>query len=129
MVRLRSVQQKWRTSWEPLTRYTCYEFVVLCANPSGNKIVSSATVNPSLRDRCFTILRELSKAHSVLPKSCFIPSGVALSGAPCHAHGPVMDTWNGFLDGDQVCVKALHTQKVAEGLDKIKRVCDDSSFQ
>jgi hypothetical protein len=89
--------------------------------------VSSATVNPSLKNRCFRILRKVSPAQGVLPKSYF-PPGVTLSDIIPYASGGFADIWKGQQDGKPVCVKAFRTQTAAN-LDKIKRVCGRSLFQ
>jgi len=84
-------------------------------------------VNPSLKNRCFRVLRKVSPSHGVLPRSYF-PAGVTLSDAIPYASGGFADIWKGELDGHQVCVKAFRTQTAAN-LDKIKRVCDSSLYR
>jgi hypothetical protein len=81
-------------------------------------------VNPSLKNRCFRVLRKVSPTHAVLPKSYF-PSGVTLTDTIPYASGGFADIWKGDQDGVQVCVKAFRTQ-TAVNLDKIKRVCSRS---
>jgi len=84
-----------------------------------DKVVSSPTVNPSLKNRCFRVLRKVSHSHAVLPKS-YYPGGVTLSDAIPYASGGFADIWKGQRDGNQVCVKAFRTQTTGN-LDKIKR--------
>ena len=91
------------------------------AKKTGDQVVSSATVNPSLKNRCFRVLRKVSPSHGILPKS-YYPEGVTLSDTIPYASGGFADIWKGRRDGDQVCVKAFRTQTAAN-LDKIKRVC------
>ena len=86
--------------------------------------MSSATVNPSLKNRCFRVLRKVSPAHAVLPKS-YYPPGVTLTDTIPYASGGFADIWKGDQDGTQVCIKAFRTQ-TAGNLDKIKRVCGSS---
>ena len=83
--------------------------------------MSSATVNPSLKNRCFRVLRKVSPTHGILPKSYYLP-GVTLMDTIFYAPGGFADVWKGQLDGNQVCVKAFRTQTPGN-LDKIKRVC------
>ena len=77
-------------------------------------------VDPNLKNRCFRVLRKVSPAHGILPKSYF-PPGVTLSDIP-YASGGFADVWKGQQDGKPVCVKAFRTQPAAN-LDKVKRVC------
>ena len=79
-----------------------------------------------MKNRCFRVLRKVSPAHGVLPKSYFLP-GVALISVLPYACGGSTDVWKGQLDGNQVCVKALRTQDAAN-LDKIKRVRGGSTI-
>ena len=88
---------------------------------TGDQVVSSATVNPSLKNRCFRVLRKVSPSHGILPKS-YYPEGVTLSDAIPYASGGYADIWKGQHDGNRVCLKAFRTQTAAN-LDKIKRVC------
>ena len=90
------------------------------AESRDDQIVSSATANPSLKNRCFRVLRKVSPAHGILPKSYF-PPGVTLTDAIPYASGGFADIWKGQLDGNQVCVKTFRTQTPGN-LDKIKRV-------
>jgi hypothetical protein len=83
--------------------------------------VSSTIVNQSLKNRCFKVLRNVSPAHAVLPKSYF-SLGVILVDTIPYASGGFADVWKGDQGGDQVCVKTFRTQ-TARNLDKIKRVC------
>ena len=86
--------------------------------------MSSTTANPSLKNRCFRVLRKVSPTHGVLPRSYFLP-GITLSDAIAYVSGGFADVWKGQLDGNQVCVKAFRTQRLGN-LDKIKRVCGSS---
>ena len=94
------------------------------ANLPGDQVLSSTTVNPSLKNRCFRVLRKISPTHAILPRSYF-PSGVTLSDTIPYASGGFAEIWNGHLEGNQVCVKAFRTQTVTN-LEKIKRVCGSS---
>ena len=86
-----------------------------------DQVVSSPTVNPSLKNRCFRVLRKVSYSHGILPKSYYL-DGVTLSDAiPCGSGG-FADIWKGQRDGNQVRIKAFRSQTAAN-LDKIKRVC------
>ncbi|KAF9644383.1 kinase-like protein [Thelephora ganbajun] len=76
--------------------------------------------NPSLKNRCFRVLRKVSHSRGILPKSYYL-AGVTLSDIIPYGSGGFMDVWKGQLDEHQVCVKALRTQS-AGNLDKIKRV-------
>ena len=89
--------------------------------------MSSTTANPNLRDRCFRVLRKVSPAHSILPKSYLLPE-VTLSGGIPFASGGFADVWKGQRDGNEVCVKVFRTQ-LAANLDKVERVCGSSLFQ
>lgn len=90
--------------------------------------VVASTVYPSLKNRCFYVLREVSATHGILPKSYF-PHGVTLTDTNPHTSGRFSDTWEGQQsDGNQVCVKAFRAQ-TAENLYKIKRVCNSPQFQ
>jgi hypothetical protein len=82
--------------------------------------VSSSTVNPSLKNRCFRVLRKVSPAHGVLPRS-YYPVGLSLTDTIPYASGGFADIWKGQRDGDMICIKAFRTQTAAN-LDKIKRV-------
>jgi len=93
----------------------------MSAKMPGDQVVSSPTVNPTLKNRCFRVLRKVSPSHGVLPKS-YYPEGVTLSDTIPYASGGFADIWKGQRDGNQVCVKAFRTQTAAN-LDKIKRVC------
>jgi serine/threonine protein kinase len=77
-------------------------------------------VNAGMKNRCFKILRKVSPAHGILPKSYHL-SQVTLSDTIPYASGGFADIWKGQLDGRQVCIKAFRTQAAAN-LDKIKRV-------
>jgi len=81
--------------------------------------VSSTAVNPSSRERCSKVLREVSAAHCILPQSCF-PPGVTLNGTTPYASGGFADIWKGQEGGNQVRVKAFRT---LPHTDRIKRVC------
>ena len=81
-------------------------------------------MNPSLKNRCFRVLRKVSPAHGVLPQSYF-PPGVTLSDTIPYASGQFADIWKGQLDGNQVCLKVFRTN-TPSNLDKIKRVGDSS---
>lgn len=89
-----------------------------------DQVASSPTVDPSLRDRCFRVLRKVSPTYGVLPKSYFL-SEVTLSDTVAYASGGFSDLWKGQRGGDQVCIKAFRTNMTADP-DKIKRVCDAS---
>ena len=92
-----------------------------------DQVVSSLTVNPSLKNRCFRVLRKVSPLNGILPKS-YYPDGVTLSDTiPCGS-GRFADIWKGQRDGNQVCVKAFRT-RTAGNLDKIKRVCGGVVFR
>ena len=95
------------------------------ADTPDDQVVSSATVNPSLRNRCFRVLREVSPSCGILPRS-YYPEGVTLSDTYPYASGGFADIWKGRLDRNQVCVKALRPQ-TPENLHKIKRVCGATS--
>lgn len=82
--------------------------------------MSSTAVDSSSKNRCFRVLRKISPAHGVLPKSYF-PPGVTSGEAIPYASGGFADIWKGQKDGNRVCLKAFRTQ-TAENLDKIKRV-------
>ncbi|KAF9647766.1 kinase-like protein, partial [Thelephora ganbajun] len=84
-----------------------------------DKVVSSNTVNPSLKNRCFRVLRKVSHSRGILPKSYYL-AGVTLSDTIPYASGGFADIWKGQSDEHQVCVKAFRTQ-AAGNLDKIKR--------
>ena len=77
-------------------------------------------MNPSLKNRCFRVLRKVSPAHGVLPRS-YHPVGVTLCDTIPYASGGFADIWKGQQDGETVCIKAFGTQ-TATNLDKIKRV-------
>ena len=83
--------------------------------------MSSNTVNPGLKNRCFKVLRKVSPAHGILPGSYHLLD-VTLNDNIPYASGGFADIWKGQLDGHQVCVKAFRTQTAAN-LGKIKRVC------
>ena len=85
-----------------------------------DQVVSSPTVNPSLKNRCFRVLRKVSHSQAILPKS-YYPEGVTLSDTIPYASGGFANIWKGQRDGNQVCVKAFRTQ-TAGNLEKIKRV-------
>ena len=91
------------------------------AKMPGDQVVSSTTVNPSLKNRCFKVLRRASPSHAVLPKSHYL-DGVTLSDTIPYASGGFADIWKGQHNGNQMCVKAFRTQ-TAENLARIKRVC------
>lgn len=84
-----------------------------------DKVVSSNVVNPTMKNRCFRVLRKVSPAHGILPKSYFL-SEVTLEDSIPYASGGFADIWKGKLHGEQVCVKAFRTQTPAN-LGKIKR--------
>ena len=86
----------------------------------GDQVVSSPTANPILKDRCFRVLRNVSPAYGVLPKSYFLPGVAIIDGIP-YAAGGFADIWKGLRDGSQVCVKVFRIQTPASP-DKIKRV-------
>ncbi|KAF9645420.1 kinase-like protein [Thelephora ganbajun] len=83
-----------------------------------DKVVSSNTVDPGLKNRCFRVLRRVSHACGILPRSYY--PGVTLSDIIPYASGGFADIWKGQLDGHQVCVKAFRTQTAAN-LGRIKR--------
>ena len=86
--------------------------------------MSSTAANPSLKNKCFRVLRKLSSAHGILPKSYFA-AGVTLNDTiPCTSGG-FADIWQGQQYGNVVCIKAFRSQTAAN-LDKIKRVCNSS---
>jgi hypothetical protein len=87
----------------------------------AGQVVSSDTVNPSMKTRCFKVLRKVSPAHGILPKSYQVAAVTLTDGTP-YTSGRFADIWVGQLDGRQVCVKAVRTQTAAN-LGKIKRVC------
>lgn len=87
-----------------------------------DQVVSSNTVNPASKNRCFKLLRSISAARGILPKS-YYTTKVTLSDTLPYASGGFALTWKGLLDGRQVCVKAFPTQTTAS-LQKIKLVCD-----
>ena len=89
-----------------------------------HQVVSSSTVNAGMKNRCFKILRKVSPAHGILPKSYHLPQ-VTLTDTIPYASGGFADIWKGQLDGHQVCIKAFRTQAAAY-LDKIKRVRDSA---
>ncbi|KAF9789367.1 hypothetical protein BJ322DRAFT_531913 [Thelephora terrestris] len=86
-----------------------------------DRVVSSYTVNPGLKNRCFKVLRKVSPAHGILPKSYYLAAVILLDSIP-YASGGFADVWKGQLDGCQVCVKAFRTQRIGN-LGEIKRVC------
>ena len=90
--------------------------------------MSSATVHPSLKDKCLGVLRNVSPTHRVLPKSYFPPGVTLLSDSAPHASGGFADVWKGQLDGNEVCVKAFRIQ-TASNPDRIKEVCGSSMPQ
>jgi hypothetical protein len=87
---------------------------------AGDQVLSSNATNADMRNQCFKILRQVSLAHGILPKS-YRPSKVTLSDTIPYASGGFADIWKGQLDGQQVCIKAFRTQAAAN-LDKIERV-------
>jgi len=84
-----------------------------------DRVVSSNSVNAGMKNRCFKILRKVSPAHGILPKSYYLPD-VTLSDTIPYASGGFADIWKGQRDGRQVGIKAFRTQ-AAGNLDKIKR--------
>ena len=92
-------------------------------NPD-DQVVSSATVNPNLRNRCIGVLRKVSPAHGVLPKS-YLPTDVTLSDDIPHALGGFVDVWKGRQNGKRVCVKAFRTKMVTNP-ERVKQVRGDS---
>ena len=111
---------------EALDKVRLHSFVpAMGAKTPGDQVVSSPTVNPNLKNRCFKVLRKVSPSHGILPKS-YYPEGVTLSDTIPYASGGFADIWKGQQDGNHVCVKAFRTQTKAN-LDKIKRVCDGIS--
>lgn len=80
--------------------------------------MSSSAANPDLKGRCFAVLRKVSSAHGILPKSHHLLN-VTLSGDNAHASGGSTDIWKGQFSGQQVCVKVFRTQEV----DKPVRYC------
>ena len=97
-----------------------------CPKFHDDQVVSSPTASPNLKNRCFRILRKISPTHGILPNSYFLP-GVTLSDNMPYAVGGFADIWKGQRDGNQVCVKALHTRTPAN-LEKTKRVRGNSLF-
>jgi hypothetical protein len=89
---------------------------------AGNQVLSSNVMNAGVKDRCLTILRQISHMHGILPKSYYLPQ-VILSDSTPYSSGRFADIWKGQLDGRQVGIKAfrLRTQE-AEDLDEIKQV-------
>ncbi|KAF9789365.1 kinase-like domain-containing protein [Thelephora terrestris] len=86
----------------------------------AGQVVSSDTVNPSLKTRCFKVLRKVSPAHGILPKSYQLAVVTLTDDGTPYTSGRFADIWKGQLDGRQVCVKAVRTQTAAN-LGKIKR--------
>ena len=78
-----------------------------------------------MKNRCFRVLRKVSPAHGILPKSYF-PPGVTLNDTIPYAAGGFADIWKGRQGDNPVCIKAFRTQ-TATNLDKIKRVSDGLS--
>ena len=78
-------------------------------------------MNSSIGDQCFKILREVSRAHEILPKSYYL-TDVTLGDASLCTSGEFMDTWRAQVGGRQVYVKAFRTPETTN-LDNIKRVC------
>lgn len=126
---LRSVQQKRRILWRPLTRYASVRkfLYVLGAKTPRDQVVSSAAVNRSLKNRCFRVLRKVTSSHEILPKS-YYPEGVTLNNTIPHATGGFADIWKGRWGGNHVCVKVFRT-RTAANLDKIRRVCAGISHE
>ena len=96
------------------------QFPSLSVKMLDDQVVSSPTVNRSLKNRCFGVLRKVSFSHGILPKS-YHPDGVTLIDTIPYASGGFADIWKGQRDGYQVCVKAFRTQ-TATNLEKLKRV-------
>jgi hypothetical protein len=84
--------------------------------------VSSNTVNPSTKNQCFKILRKVSGVHGILPKAYYLTDLTLIDTSP-YASGGFADIWKALWSGSQVSIKAFRSQN-AQGLDKIKRVCD-----
>jgi len=74
-----------------------------------------------LKNRCFRVLRKISPAYGILPKSYF-PAEVTLSDTIPYATGGPADTWKGVQGDNMVCIKAFRTKTEANL--EIKRVCD-----
>jgi len=86
----------------------------------GAQVVSSATVNTDLRNRCFRVLRRALPVYGILPRS-YYPPGVTLSDTIPYSSGGFADIWKGQRDGNPLCIKAFRTQTAAN-LNRIKRV-------
>ena len=61
-----------------------------------------------MKDRRFKVLRNVSPAHRILPKSYGL-ADVTLSDRNAYASGGSTNIWKGQLDGRQVCIKAFRT--------------------
>ena len=90
-----------------------------------DQVVSSPTVNLSLKNRCFRVLREVSHSQAILPKSYYL-EGVTVRDT--YVSGRFADIWRGQLDGNRVCVKTFRDQTTGD-LDEIKRVCGGTSTE
>ena len=88
------------------------------------QVVSSSTVNPSLGDRCFKILRKVSQAHAILPKSYYV-ADVALNCIDHYAPFRFANIWRAELDGRKVSMRAFPAL-THESLERTKRVCQYS---
>jgi hypothetical protein len=77
-------------------------------------------MNADIKDRCLGILRRVSPAFGILPKSYYLPQ-ITLSDTIPYASGKFADVWKGQLHGRQAGIKAFRTQ-AEEGLDEIKQV-------
>ena len=73
-----------------------------------------------MKNRCFKLLREVSPAYGILPKSYHLPH-LSLNDTIPYASGGFADIWKGQLDRRQVCIKAFRTQ-AAGNLEGTKRV-------
>jgi hypothetical protein len=58
----------------------------LSAKVPHDQVMSSSTVNPSLKNRCFRVLRKVAPSQGILPKS-YYPEGVTLSDTIPYASG------------------------------------------
>lgn len=93
------------------------------ADCSNNcQVVSPSKTGPTLRNRCFRVLRKVSQTHIILPKSYHLVN-VTLLGTVPYRFGGFVGVWKAEMDGRQVSVKGFQTQ-TTESLHKIKRVRD-----
>ena len=77
-------------------------------------------MDPSVKERCFKVLRRVVPEYNVLPKS-YSPVGVTLSDNMPFTCGVLSGVWKGQLNGNRVCVKTFRTQTEVD-LNEIKRV-------